>query len=178
MLIFKRPSNLLTTVCRLSLCLLVLNFHQPIYAVEHADINLVGESKLRILFWDIYHSRLYMKDSNYEVGKTEILLELDYLRDIDADDLVLQTQKQWRALGIKKFIKPESLKLLLSIFPDVVKGDKISIYIDEYSRSVFRHNGVHIGTVEDSDFGHQFLAIWLSEKTSQPKQRIALLGKG
>jgi hypothetical protein len=49
------------------------------------------------------------------------------------------------------------------------------LLIDQ-GRSVFYFNQQYIGVINPSEFGQIFLAIWLSENTSEPSLRLELLG--
>ena len=65
---------------------------------------------------------------------------------------------------------------MTDIFPDVSEGDVITGIATKENKSLFYLNGTLIGTVDDKAFTNQFFAIWLSEKTSEPELRQALLG--
>ena len=61
------------------------------------------------------------------------------------------------------------------MWPDIKEGDSLSLLIHQ-GRSVFYFNQQYIGVINPSDFGQIFLAIWLSENTSEPELRRELLG--
>ena len=65
------------------------------------DLKKVGEAKLKVLFWDVYNSSLYSKTGEYQAEKFPQALKINYLRDIDAEDLIERTQDEWEKLGIK-----------------------------------------------------------------------------
>ncbi|SVE18486.1 uncharacterized protein METZ01_LOCUS471340 [marine metagenome] len=65
------------------------------------DLKKVGEAKLKVLFWDVYNSSLYSKTGEYQVEQFPQALNINYLRDIDAEDLIERTQDEWEKLGIK-----------------------------------------------------------------------------
>ncbi len=51
-------------------------------------LQMVGEARLEFMIWPIYDSRLYSIDGNYQEGQLPLRLEIQYLRDVDAEDLV------------------------------------------------------------------------------------------
>ena len=144
-----------------------------------ADIDpmkLVGEARLQVLFWSIYDSRLYTADGSYEPGERPVRLEIQYLRDIDADDLVSRTALEWEQQGVEHDRQSQWLEAMTTLWPDIRKNDTLTLELEENDRSTFYFNGQRLGSVEDTDFGRHFLDIWLSPETSQPELRLALIG--
>ncbi|GAB3034311.1 chalcone isomerase family protein [Bowmanella dokdonensis] len=142
-----------------------------------ADLKLVGQAKLSVWFWDIYQSSLYSPDGKYRQGHYPLALQIRYLRDIKASELIEATEEQWQALALKDKAIPSWLKQLESIWPDIQKGDELTLEVTQNRISRFYHNGEPIGTFEDPDFGPAFLAIWLAENASYPKLRGQLTGR-
>ena len=140
------------------------------------DLKKVGEAKLKVLFWDVYNSTLYNQSGVYQEEQFPQALEINYLRDIDAQDLVERTQDEWQRLGIKQETYQQWLPLLSSIFPDIKKGDTLLLHVDETHQSEFFFNGQTIGNITDPHFGKSFLRIWLDENSSYPKVRNKLIG--
>ncbi len=58
------------------------------------DLKKVGEAKLKVLFWDVYNSSLYSKTGEYQVEQFPQALNINYLRGIDAEDLIEKTQDE------------------------------------------------------------------------------------
>jgi hypothetical protein len=144
---------------------------------ETDALQLVGEARLQVLFWSIYDSRLYTADGDYQPGERPVRLEIQYLRDIDAADLVARTAQEWEQLGIRHERQAQWLETMAALWPDIRDSDTLTLELDESNRSVFYHNGRPLGTVEDPDFGQHFLDIWLSPDTSRPELRLALIGQ-
>ena len=144
---------------------------------EVDSLQLVGEARLQVLFWSIYDSRLYTADGTYEAGERPVRLEIQYLRDIDADDLVARTAQEWEQQGIRHERQAQWLEAMSGLWPDIRENDTLALELDETNRSVFIHNGQRLGAVEDPDFGQHFLDIWLSPGTSRPELRLALIGQ-
>lgn len=138
----------------------------------------VGQAKFTVLFWDIYQSRLLTSSGSFSAlsAQEPILFEIRYLRDITSKDLVDRTVEQWQHIGEKESLYSEFIQRLAELWPDIKKGDQLSLLTSHDGSSEFFHNGKSIGVIEAKEFGPLFLAIWLSEKTSQPKLRKRLLG--
>ena len=91
----------------------------------NSDLVLLGESRLSVLFWDIYDARLYVTDGIYDPNKP-FALALSYLRPFSGSDIAERSVEEIRNQGSDD----ESLLVswesqLKAIFPDVVEGDQI-----------------------------------------------------
>ena len=140
------------------------------------DLKKVGEAKLKVLFWDVYNSSFYSKTGEYQAEQFPQALKINYLRDIDAEDLIERTQDEWEKLGIKQVTFSQWIPLLTNIFPDIKKGDTLLLSVSENQQSEFFFNGKTIGKITDQTFGKSFLRIWLDENSSYPKVRNKLIG--
>jgi len=151
----------------------------PVRAMEPQEVPLqkVGEARLKVFVWPVYTSRLYSADGNYVAGQRPVRLDIEYLRDVDDEDLVSHTEKEWRHQNITHERQRRWLAQLAQLWPDVAEGDVLSVAVDKRNVSTFYRNGERLGTLEDPDFGQSFLGIWLSPDTSRPELRLALLGK-
>lgn len=138
---------------------------------------LVGEAELKVLFWPVYHSRLYSTDCRYREGQRPLRLEIRYLREVDAGDLVASTRDEWARLPGVPAASEQWLQRLARIWPDVSTGDVLEIRVDEQERNTFFVNNQALGGIEDQEFARHFLDIWLSPDTSRPELRLALIGR-
>jgi hypothetical protein len=141
------------------------------------QLQKVGEAHLKVLVWPVYNSRLYSADGNYVAGQRPLRLDIEYLRNIEAADLVSRTADEWRHQDVTHDRQPEWLAQLAALWPDVAEGDVLSLMVDDRNVSSFYLNGERLGTLQDPDFGQHFLDIWLSPATSRPELRLALLGQ-
>lgn len=144
----------------------------------HSDLVLLGESRLSVLFWDIYDARLYVTNGIYDPNKP-FALALSYLRPFSGSDIAERSVEEIRNQGSDD----ESLLVswesqLKAIFPDVVEGDQIVGISDPLEGARFFLNDSFIGTISDPNLSQRFFDIWLSEKTSEPGLRKSLLGVG
>jgi hypothetical protein len=144
---------------------------------QTAELQKVGEARLKVLFWPIYDSRLFSADGTYQPGKPPLRLEIQYLRDIESKDLVERTAAEWQAQQLFHPNQQEWLETLSRIWPDVAENDVISLELRENLHSHFYVNNTWVGSIEDPAFGQQFLDIWLSPQTTRPEIRQQLLGR-
>ena len=156
--------------------LYILIFSGTTMAEPLSKLKQVGEAKLKILFWDVYNSSLYNQTGKYQADQFPQALNINYLRDIDAEDLIGRTQDEWEKLGIDKAVYAPWITLLTDIFPDIKKGDTLLLNVSENHKSEFFFNGKTIGQITDQTFGINFLRIWLDENSSYPKVRNKLIG--
>jgi len=136
----------------------------------------VGEAKLRVLFWDVYFSRLYTETGGYRRGMRPLKLEIQYLLDIKSEALVERTRTEWDDQGLAHDNQEQWLSAMGELWPDVSKNDLLVLEIDENNRSTFYHNGSRLGVIDDSSFGQHFVDIWLAPTTTRPDLRLALIG--
>ena len=145
-------------------------------AAQPSALQMVGEARLKVLFWSVYDSRLYTADGNYQAGERPVRLDIQYLINIDSDDLVARTASEWEAQQRSHERQEQWLQVLSGLWPDVSENDTISLEIQEDNRAVFYRNGELLGSLDDPDFGQYFLDIWLSPQTTRPQMRERLLG--
>lgn len=160
------------------LVLTMLLFSLVMASIAHAEnkaLLLVGEASMKVLFWSVYDSRLYTESGSYERTQRPIKLEIEYLRNIKAEDLVSRTALEWDHLGIPQASYQTWMNKLTRIFPDIKKQDVLAMYLDKQNRTTFTFNNKLLGHIDDEAFGENFLAIWLSPDTSQPEHRLALI---
>ncbi|MEH6633974.1 MAG: chalcone isomerase family protein [Halioglobus sp.] len=158
--------------------LLLLLLLQPLLALGQSEhLLLVGQAQLKFLLWPIYDSRLYSTDGSYRDRQRPLRLEIQYLRDIDANDLVARTGAEWQQQSVPVNKQERWLQTLSDLWPDVSKNDVLTLHIDLNDQSTFYRNGSRLGAIDDPEFGQHFLDIWLSPETSRPELRQALLGQ-
>lgn len=140
--------------------------------------KLVGEARLKVLFWSVYDSSLYSADGGYQNGQRPLRLDIKYLLNVDAEDLVARTRQEWQFQNLTHPRQQAWLDTLQALWPDISASDVLSVRIDEQEHSSFFLNGELLGRIEEEAFSRQFLAIWLARETSQPELRRALIGRG
>lgn len=140
------------------------------------DLQRVGSAKLEVFFFDIYYSELFSENGNYQPNDYPLALQIKYLRDIKAKDLIERTDEEWKKLGFTREQTQSWLNTLEQIWPDIDKNDVLTLRVEENGSSAFYFNDKLIGEMDDKNFGQSFLAIWLDEECSFPKLRKKLIG--
>lgn len=149
----------------------------PGLAAATEPMQLVGEARLKIAIWSVYESRLYTLDGEYQPGQLPVRLEIEYLRELTADELVAATRDEWDHLGLEDPRRDAWLEQLGQLWPDVGEHDVLALAVNADGSHRFYLNGGDLGVVTDPEFADNFLAIWLSEQTSRPQLRERLLGE-
>jgi sulfur relay (sulfurtransferase) DsrC/TusE family protein len=140
-------------------------------------MQLIGSAKLRVAVWDIYKAELFSVDQQFQLDEPHVL-KLRYLRDFKSTQLVKETQKQLRKVSDVNSDQLEVWSTALSkIWPNVSKGDALVLHVDSNNDAHFYLNSSYLGVVSDKGFSKAFSGIWLSEKSTRPKLRNALLGQ-
>ncbi|MEZ8720189.1 chalcone isomerase family protein [Vibrio pomeroyi] len=155
----------------LSLIFAALIFTASAKASAVDDLNKRGQGEMSYLFWTLYSAEFYTTPTN-----SERALKLEYYRAIDSKDLVDATEDQWNKLGYSNNNIQRWLKPLYAMWPNVEAGSTLTIRVAEDNVSRFYFDEQPIGVIQDKQFGEAFLAIWLSENTSEPGLRKQLLG--
>lgn len=143
----------------------------------------VGSAKLSVVFWDIYQSTLYSDDGTFtsddltHESQSPLALNIQYLRDIETEELVEATADEWNKLGLGKTTYQPWLKQLTAIWPDIQENDELLFVLNHTDGGVFYFNQREIGRIDDRNFGVNFLRIWLDKKASYPKLRNKLVGQ-
>lgn len=142
------------------------------------NFKMVGKAKFSVLFWDIYNSTLYTKTGGYLHNNSpeSLFFEIEYLKDITAEDLLERTVQQWEHLKVPESMYSKYLPVLKTIWPDISSGDKLTLFVQN-KQSVFYFNHEKVGGIAEANFSKLFLDIWLSPETSQAQLRKELLGE-
>lgn len=167
----EQSRNRLFSLVTLTLICAALLFTGTAKASAVDDLNKRGQGEMSYLFWTLYSAEFYTTPSN-----SERALKLEYYRAIDSEDLVDATKDQWSKLGYSNNNIQRWLKPLYAMWPNVEEGSTLTIRVAEDNVSRFYFDEQPIGTIQDKQFGEAFLAIWLSENTSEPGLRKQLLG--
>lgn len=141
-------------------------------------LKVVGETRLSVLFWDVYDAQLRTDSGNYD-DYEQRALRLTYLREIKAADLVESTQEEWERLGITISEDHETwLRQLNEMWPDVKKGTCLMMLESAAGHAQFFSADGELGTIESATFTEDFLAIWLDQNSRFEDERNELIGAG
>ena len=166
----------LTSLLNVTALVTSLTFCSALSAQQRSDLEPVGSATLRVFFFRIYDSTLYSPDGQYQGIESGLTLVIDYNRNIPAQELIARTREEWQALTLYDAENQQWLEELGSLWPDISKGDSLTIEVTETLSSRFYFNGEEIGGIDNSRFTEEFLAIWLSPDSSYPQHRRELVG--
>ena len=142
--------------------------------------QLVGKTRLSVLFWDVYDARLFTDSGQFEWSRKASLnkvLVLDYLRDIKAKDLVETTGEEWQRLKFDHADQQQWLEQLQAMWPDINEGDCLALVETKEGYAEFYQGEKLLGTIKDKTFTEYFLAIWLSPESRFDDEREELVGE-
>ncbi|WP_394175763.1 chalcone isomerase family protein [Thalassotalea litorea] len=141
----------------------------------------VGEAQLKVLFWDVYLAKLFTPNGDFASNAHGVAhplrLHLTYFLDIEGEKLAEETKKQWRKMGFKHAQNQPFTEQLAAIFPDLKEQDSLAIETNHTGQAKLYHNQQLIHEFAPSIQVDQFLAIWLSEKSTRPKLMKQLTGQ-
>jgi len=139
------------------------------------DAALVGEGRLKVMFWAVYDARLFATTGRLD-RDAPFALEIDYLRDVDGADIAdasveeIATQGGHDAATLARW-----RKTLTAIFPDVTADTVLTGVRDARGHTLLFDGEALLGAVDDPAFTRAFFDIWLGERTSRPALRERLL---
>jgi len=138
--------------------------------------KVVGEARLKIMFWKIYDAKLSAADGLWN-NDTPFALSLTYLRDFDGEEIASRSVDEMRDIGYDdEVLLANWYEQMRAVFPNIKEGENITGVMDANRHTIFYHEGKLIGSIDDKTFAQSFFGIWLNEKTSEPKMRKQLLG--
>jgi hypothetical protein len=141
------------------------------------NASIVGHGTLSYVLWDVYEATLYAPQGRWSPNRP-FALSIKYHCAIDGKDIADRSVEEIRKQGFSDEIKLATWnEQMKSIFPDVKNGTILSAVYIPGKQTIFYEGDEPIGTIKGDDFGKLFFGIWLSEKTSEPDLRRALLGK-
>jgi hypothetical protein len=153
--------------------LLAALLSSPSFAIVE-DLKPSGSGQLSWLFWDIYQATLYTPNGQYSEEIYPKALEINYQRDIEAAELIRATQEEWQRLKVP--YRAEWLQQLAQLWPNIKKGDRLTMRATSKDSAVFSYNGTTVGHIDGEGFAKAFLTIWLSPETRDKQLRAQLIG--
>ena len=140
-------------------------------------LTVRGSAVMRFFGLKVYDVRLWtqMKPFTYA---DPFVVELVYDISLKGKDIADRSVKEMRAQGIGDEMKLKRWgEEMARIFPDIKQGDTLIGVSLPGKEARFYNRDKLIATVPDPEFAKAFFDIWLSEKTSEPKLRVKLLGQ-
>ena len=139
-----------------------------------------GSARLRVFGFNVYDATLWVEPgfSAATFEQHALVLELTYLRRLSGDAIAQRSLQEIARLGrINPGQSQRWLAAMLASFPDVRSGDRLTGLHRPASGAGFWLNGQPRPGIEDPEFSRLFFGIWLSQATSEPELRRALLAR-
>lgn len=145
-------------------------------AAQVPSAAVVGTARMRYLFWDVYDAELFAPAGVW-ASDEPYALSLTYLRSLKGAAIAQRSVEEMQQQGYNDQAKlAEWQQAMTELFPNVDKQSNLTGIRTATGDTVFYYNHEFLGAVQDPQFSQRFFAIWLSEKTSEPTLRQALLG--
>lgn len=150
-------------------------------AVVTQNLNnpqLVGEGRLKVMFWNVFDARLHAEDGIYAPNEA-FALSLTYLRELKGSHIVEKSMEEIERLSsgqIAQEVTSQWDQSLTEMLPDVSKGETITGVRTPQGTSRFYKDEQYLGEIDDPMFTQLFFSIWLGENSTQPALRNQLLG--
>lgn len=147
-----------------------------IIARDVAGLSVRGEAAMRFIGLKVYDVRLWTQMKPFSHAEP-FAVELVYDMALKGKDIAERSVTEMRAQGVRDETKlsrwGEEMK---KIFPDIKQGDALIGVSLPGKEARFYNREKLIAAVPDPEFAKAFFDIWLSEKSSEPKLRLKLLG--
>jgi Chalcone isomerase-like len=141
--------------------------------------RLQGSGVLRFFGLKVYEARLWVGESFAATRFVDhaFALELQYARKLQGAAIAQRSIVEMRRAGPLNEPQAQAWEAaLVSAFPNVDAGDRLSGVHLPGQATRFFHNGRATADVADPNFGRAFFGIWLADTTSEPELRRQLIG--
>ena len=152
----------------------------PEFAAELPSAQWTGTARMRYFTFNVYDAALWVAPgfSASRYAQSALGLQLTYLRSLDGQAIAERSLVEMRrSASLTPAQEQRWLAAMQDAFPNVKAGDRITGLHQPGIGARFWFNGMARGTVRDTEFSRLFFGIWLSENTSEPGLRTALLAK-
>jgi len=144
-------------------------------------LNGMGLRTWTIPFVHIYVAGLYLENPSRD-GEEILrspqrkLLQFTFVRDVDADDI----RDAWRTDFVRYCsttcaVPRSEIDAFLDAMPPVRKGDRAEFIFRPHGLEVML-NGRNMGRIEDREFQHLLLAVFIGQSPALPGLKAGLLG--
>jgi len=149
---------------------------------ELPGARLHGQAELRFFGLAVYTIRLWSTEPpsrwRADWSTAPLALEVRYARSFEGRRIAERSLDEMRRQGdLSAEQASRWLDAMVSAFPDVRAGDRITGVQQPDTATVFYANGRRVARIDDPAFSRRFFGIWLSPRTSEPALRARLLGE-
>jgi hypothetical protein len=145
-------------------------------AAAHPQLAPVGSHRFRFLAFHVYDASLWTPGGRGALDGP-FALAIRYAMEIRGRDLTRRSVEEMRRQGHRDEAALARWEAEMArVFPDIRPGDRLIGVNVPGVGARFHSASRPLGTIEDPGFARAFFAIWLSERTSEPAMRRALLG--
>lgn len=139
------------------------------------DLKPLGKGEMRWFGFKLYDASLWVTGRDFSPDGG-FALSIRYARSFEGAELADASIDEIRRLGERDKAKLARWKAALTrVFPDVKEDDVITGVKMPDGSSRFFHQGRELPSIEDKALSDAFFAIWLDERTREPKLRVRLL---
>jgi len=139
----------------------------------------LGSGDLRWLGFKVYRASLWSPDVSDWQESGRFALVIRYERSIPSARLVQASLDEMRRLDMADEAQLQRwAPILQRAFPDVAAGDRITGVNRPGEGVAFYFGDELTEVVPDPAFAQAFFAIWLDERTREPRLRASLMGEG
>ena len=145
--------------------------------IESAISQAQTQGSGRLNFWGlhVYDATLYRSSAK---DSSEFALDIQYQKSFKGTAIASRTVDEMKNIGIPEAQASAWGKELAAVLPNIESGQSLTAVYTPKQGTIFFHDGKKIAQISGVDFSKAFFGIWLDSKTSVPKLRTELLGKG
>ncbi len=154
-----------------------MSFAKDIAHIESVLTQVQPQGAGRLNFWGfhVYDATLY-RGINQDSG--DFALDIKYQKSFSGAAIASRTADEMKNIGVPEGQAAIWGKQLAAMLPNIESGQTLTgVYSPKQGTTLF-YDGKKIGQIPGADFSKAFFGIWLDSKTSVPKLRAELLGKG
>ena len=128
----------------------------------YPNLEKVGSANYSVFFIDVYDIDLYQDRSEEGID----LVKIKYNRALTAERRIEGVVNDFNKMPSLKNAPIKAWETQMkAFFPNVKKGDTISIFKTTDNEAVFYHNGEYKAEITDQNFVKAFFGLWLSKET-------------
>ena len=140
-----------------------------------SQVQPQGTGRLNFWGFHVYDATLYR---GFNKDSADFALDIKYQKSFSGTAIASRTADEMINIGVSESQAAVWRKELAAMLPNIETGQTLTgVYSPKQGTTLF-YDGKKIGQIPGVDFSKAFFGIWLDSKTSVPKLRAELLGKG